>query len=116
MPSGGLSEALWSTAPGGGNTSAVRLQELGVAERLRDFDLSSLDPPRAPVPYPLEQWFDGGHWRIWSGEDFDGDVVLMRSRLHYHAAARGLRIRSRRVMDGERRGLVFVARPREVDG
>lgn len=81
-----------------------------MADLLDDFDFDPPTPPsrRAP-PYPLDEWFDGRIWRIWEGEDFEGDRVVMRRRLYRYAGDAGKHVVTRFVVDGERRGIVFSA-------
>ncbi len=87
-----------------------------MADRLTEFDFTIRTPQRPAPPYPLHQWFDGGIWCIWEGEDFATDRRSMRLRLHRWAGSRELRVVTRFVEDGERVGIVFrTNRPWEED-
>lgn len=44
-----------------------------MAERLTEYDFDA-DPPKRLSPYPIDLWMDSGIWRIWQGEDFQGEV------------------------------------------
>ena len=78
-----------------------------MADRLNDFDFTIRKPQRSVPPFPLRQWFDGGIWCVWAGEDFEMDRRNMRVRLHQWAGHRGVSVVTRFVEDGERVGIVF---------
>lgn len=78
-----------------------------MADRLTEFDFTPGRPRRPRPPYPLEDWLDGGIWRIWEGEDFEMERRRMRVHLHRWAGLRGVAVITRFVEDGDRRGIVF---------
>lgn len=75
-----------------------------MAKRLDAFAADDVGEPRR---YPWDEWTDGGAWEIRRGDDYDVESENMRVNLHVKADALGIKVRTRKIRDGEREGLVF---------
>lgn len=58
------------------------------------------DAPRRSK-YPLDDWLDGGIWRLARGEDFEQSTTSMRSVLYTAAKRRGGSVMTRTIRDGD---------------
>ena len=88
-----------------------------MAEKIETF------PERQPrSKYPIDEWMDGGVWRLVRGEDFEQPLTAMRALLYAAARRTQSKVRSRALREGDREILTIqfesdgrreVARPPE---
>lgn len=49
---------------------------------------------RSAISYPWDEWFDGRHWEIVRGEDFDSSVENFRGNALAAARRRSMRVKT----------------------
>lgn len=60
--------------------------------------------------YNYDEWLDGQIWQLDAGEDFEGKPQSMRANINNAAHKRGLKVRSRIVIEKDDKGKVIAER------